>query len=82
MGSRSPLEVLDANLALRSPVRCLRGKAAIVRSSTLLSMEMVSGSYAARLIAAAQDMATNPLIPTILCYYDPAMSSFTLGNTP
>ena len=64
MGSRSPLaaaaRMLEASRALPSSVRCWCGKAAMARSSTLLSMEMVSGSYAARLIVAAQTMAHSP----------------------
>jgi hypothetical protein len=64
MGSRSPLaaaaRMLEASRALPSSVRCSRGKAAMARSSTLLSIEMVSGSYAARLIVAAETMAHSP----------------------
>ena len=61
MGSRSPLaaapRMLDARRAFRSSVRCWCGSAAMARSSTVLSIDMVSGSYAARLMSAAQNMA-------------------------
>jgi hypothetical protein len=57
--------MLEASRAFPSSVRCWCGKAAIARSSTLLSMEMVSGSYAARLIVAAQTMAQRPPIAAV-----------------
>jgi hypothetical protein len=69
MGSRSPLaaapRMLDARRVLRSSVRSSSGRAATTRSSTVLSIDMVSGSYAARLKSASQNMARLPVNPLL-----------------
>ena len=70
-GSRSPrpaaARMLDASLALHSSVRCGCGSAATARSSTLLSIEMVSGSKAASRTADAQSISRTSPIPQAPC---------------
>ena len=57
--------MLDASRVFRSSVRSWRGSAAKARSNTVVSIDMVSGSYAARPMPAAQSMLALPGIPSI-----------------